>query len=69
MKEEKHLNEKIALLERELATLTDELEGMRASLKNLEDLKLEIKGLKLFLGREHPEFKTQFPEIMQKIEG
>jgi len=67
LKEERILKEKINLLEKELITLTEKLEEMSAALKDIEDLKLEIKGLKLFLGREHPDFKVKFPEIMQKI--
>jgi hypothetical protein len=67
VKEEKASKEKINLIEKELATLTEQLEKMNASLREMEDLKLEIKGLKLFLGRVHPEFKSKFPEIMTKI--
>ena len=67
MKEERASKERINLLEKELATLTDKLEETSASLKEMEDLKLEIKGLKLFLGRTYPEFKSKFPEIMKKI--
>ena len=60
-------NEKIDLIEKELATLTDRVEEISLSLREIRDLKLEIKGIKVFLGRMHPEFKNQFPEIMQKI--
>lgn len=67
MKEEKYFQEKVALIEKELATLTERVEGINSALKETEDLKLEIKGLKLFLGRVHPEFKGQFPEIVKKI--
>lgn len=67
MKEEKVSKEKINLFEKELTTLTERLDKTNASLKEMEDLKLEIKGLKLFLGRIHPEFKSKFPEIMTKI--
>ena len=67
MKEERLLKEKLDLIEKELITLTEKIEEMSATLKELEDLKLEIKGLKVFLGREHPEFKGKFPGIMQKI--
>ena len=67
MKEERASKERINLLEKELATLTEKLEETSASLKEMEDLKLEIKGLKLFLGRTYPEFKSKFPEIMKKI--
>jgi hypothetical protein len=67
LKEEKGLKEKINLIEKELVMLTDKLEETSALLKEIEDLKLEIKGLKLFLGRAYPEFKSKFPEIMKKI--
>ena len=67
MKEEKALREKFNLLERELETLTERIEEMNVPLKEIEDLKLELKGLKLFLGRIYPEFKNEFPEIMKKI--
>ncbi len=69
MKEERHFKEKIALIEKELATITESLEEIHTAMKDLEDIGLELKGLKLFMGRAHPEFKTQFLEIMQKIKG
>jgi hypothetical protein len=69
MKEEKHLKEKTVLIEKELATITESLERLGAALKDVEELKLEIKGLKLFLGRIHPDFKNQYLEIMKKIKG
>lgn len=67
MKEEILLKERINLLEKELVTLTEKLETINGALKDVDDLKQEIRGLKLFLGRVHPEFKDKFPEIMQKI--
>ena len=67
MKEETSLNEKIRILEKEIATLTEKLDEMSRDLKEIGDLKNEIKGLKLFFGRIHPEFKTKFPEIMEKV--
>jgi hypothetical protein len=51
MNQEKHFKEKIALIEKELATITDLADELSAALKDLEDLKLELKGLKVFLGR------------------
>ena len=67
MKEEIILEEKIKLLERELVTLTEKLEAVNTALKEIGDLKNEIKGLKVFIGRAYPEFKSKFPEIMQKV--
>ena len=67
MKEETALNDKIRILEKEIGTLTEKLDAMSKDLEEISDLKSEIKGLKLFLGRIHPEFKTKFPEIMEKV--
>lgn len=61
------MKDKTKLLEKELATLTDQIESLNKKLEEVKDLKDEIKGLKLFLGRVYPEFKTWFPEIMQKV--
>jgi hypothetical protein len=61
------VKDKTKLLEKELATLTDQIESMNKKLEEVKDIKDEIKGLKLFLGRVYPEFKTWFPEIMQKV--
>jgi hypothetical protein len=67
MKEGKSLKEKMALLEKELATVSNELDKTRAGLKDLEDIKLELKGLNLFMGRVHPQFKAQFLGVMRNI--
>jgi hypothetical protein len=67
LKEEIALNEKIRILEKEIGTLTEKLDAMSSDLKEISDLKNEIKGLKLFFSRIHPEFKTKFPGIMEKI--
>lgn len=67
MKEEILMKEKMKLIEKEMGTLTDKLEKLSKDMKEIEDLKCDLKGLKLFLGRVHPDFKTKFPEIMQKV--
>ena len=67
VKEEKILEERLKLIEKELETLADKLDTTNKALKEIDDLKNEIKGLKLFLGRVHPAFKTKLPEIMQKV--
>ena len=67
MKKEKILEERLKLIEKELGTLADKLDTTNKALKEIDDLKNEIKGLKLFLGRVHPSFKTKLPEIMQKV--
>lgn len=61
------LKEKLSLVEQELKTLTDKVTKLQENLKEIDDLKSEIKGLKIFLGRVHPEFKSQFPDILKKL--
>lgn len=58
MNQEKQIREKIALIEKELATVTELADKLCDALREVEDLKLELKGLKVFLGRMHPEFKA-----------
>jgi hypothetical protein len=67
LKKEIMPHDKTKLLEKELATLTEKLEAVHKDLQETKELRNEIKGLKLFLGRVYPEFKTWFPEIMQKV--
>ena len=67
MKEEIILNEKIGLVEREIRTLAERLAGLEKSLKALGDLEKEMKAIKLFLGRHYPEFKKEYPAIIEKV--
>ncbi|MBI5211963.1 MAG: hypothetical protein HY957_01140 [Nitrospirae bacterium] len=67
MKEIIALQERLSLMDQELKTLADKATKLELSLKEVDDLKLEIKGLKVFLGRVHPEFKAQFPDIVKKL--
>lgn len=69
MKEEKYFKERLSLLEKEISTLTEKFDSLNSALKELEELKQEIKGIKLFLGRVHPDFKSQFPDIVKKLKG
>lgn len=62
------LQEKIGLLEKELKTLTDKVSKLEERLKEFEDMDIDLKGLKIFLGRIYPEFKSQFPEIIRKLQ-
>lgn len=61
------LQERLALIEQEIKTLTDKITKLEGRLKEVEDLKSEIKGLKIFLGRVHPDFKSQLPDILKKL--
>ncbi len=66
------LQERLDLVEQELKTLAEKTvsltERLEESLREADDLKLEIKGLKIFLGRMNPDFKLQFPEILKKLD-
>lgn len=59
--------EKATLVEQELKTLTEKIDKLEESVRDLKDLQLEIKGLKVFLGRVYPDFKTGFPDIIRKL--
>ncbi len=67
MKEEIALKEKLKLLEQELVTLVDKLSEIEGRFDDLDDLKDEMKAIKLFLGREYPDFKSKFPELLKKV--
>jgi hypothetical protein len=67
MKEEIQLKEKIKLLEQELITLTEKIDASQKAIRDIADLQKDIQGLKLFLGRAYPDFKTKYPEIIRKI--
>lgn len=61
------LQERLNLAEQELKTLTEKIDKIEGCLKEMDDLKLEMKGLKIFLGRIHPDFKSQMPDIIKKL--
>jgi predicted nucleic acid-binding Zn-ribbon protein len=67
MAQEKTIEEKLKLLEREISTIAEELDKIGASLQDIEDLKTEMKALKLCLNRHMPEFKKEFPGILKKL--
>ncbi len=67
MKNGKIAEENLRLIKQELMTITTKLDEFCSLEKDFKDLKLEIKGLKLFMGRVHPEFKEQFPSVMKKM--
>jgi len=61
--------ENLHIIKQELITVTEKLDELCCMERDVQDLKLEIKGLKLFLGKAFPEFKDQFPNIMKKLSG
>jgi hypothetical protein len=67
MKEEIALKEKLKLLEQELVTLVDKLSEIEGRFNDLDDLKDEMKAIKLFLSKEYPDFKSKFPELLKKV--
>lgn len=67
IKDELILRDKLDLLEKELAAAADRIEELAKKLGEVEDLKTEIKALKLYLGRVYPDFKKDFPPILKKL--
>ncbi|HCC68375.1 MAG TPA: hypothetical protein DEP99_00590 [Nitrospiraceae bacterium] len=63
------LKERLDLLEKELNTLSETSVDISKLKEAIDDLNLEIKGLKVFLVRTYPEFKREFPEIIKKLNG
>ncbi len=62
------MQERLRLIDQELKTFADKVVRLESCLKKMDDLNLEMKGLKVFLGRIYPEFKTQFPDIIKKLQ-
>ena len=67
MKEEIVTREALGLLQKEIATLTDKLSACEKALRDMEDMESELKAIKLFLGRRYPEFRKEYPEIIEKV--
>ncbi len=63
------LKERLDLIEGEVTILSEKLDEVDDIKKVLKDIQTEIKGMKLFFSRAHPEFKKQFPEIIKKLKG
>ncbi len=61
------LQERLTLVEQELKTLTEKIDKVAKAAAQTDDLKEEIRALKVFISRVHPDFKSQFPEIVKKI--
>jgi len=61
--------ERLKVQERALANLADSQKKYEAEVsEEIGDIQVELKALKLFLARNVPEFKKQFPEIHRKLE-
>ena len=60
--------ERVKILEKAVANLGDTLKKRDCEYEEeLHDIFTELKALKLFLSRNVPEFKKQFPEIQRKV--
>jgi hypothetical protein len=64
---DKSYEEKLKLLEQEMSTITEGLDRTGAALREVEDLKMEIRALKVFLEKHHPEILRELPGIIRKL--
>ncbi|MEJ2314615.1 MAG: hypothetical protein P8Y85_07535 [Nitrospirota bacterium] len=67
MREEKIVQERLKLIERELSTLSEALDRLERKVSDLGDLRDEIKALKMCLVKLQPAFKDEFLEAMKKV--
>ena len=62
------LADRVALLEQEITTLTDEALALRrAHRADLDEMKLEIETLKLFLSARHDGFWPTYSELRHQV--
>jgi hypothetical protein len=60
--------ERLKIQEKALSNLADSMKRHEVeAAEEIQDIFAELKALKLFLARNMPEFKKQFPEIQRKI--
>lgn len=60
--------ERLKIQEKALSNLADSLKRHEIeTVQEIKDLQAELKALMLFLARNNPEFKKQFPEIQGKV--
>jgi len=60
--------DRIKIQEKALSDLADALRRHDTECAgDLREIQDELKALKLFLARNNPEFKKQFPEIRRKV--
>jgi hypothetical protein len=60
---------RLKIQEKALSNLADSQKKLEAEVgEEIHDIMVELKALKLFLSRNIPEFKKQFPEIQRKLE-
>jgi hypothetical protein len=60
--------ERLKIQEKALSNLADSLKKHKIeTVEEIKDIQAELKALMLFLARNNPEFKKQFPEIQGKV--
>jgi hypothetical protein len=60
--------ERVRILERAVGNMGDSIKKQGLAVdEEIAEIQAELKALKLFLGRNMPEFKKQFPEIRRKV--
>lgn len=60
--------ERLKIQEKALSNLADTLKKHESEVdEEIGDILSELKALKMFLSRNIPEFKKQFPEIQRKV--
>ena len=60
--------ERLKIQEKAVSNLADSLKKHEVvTVEEIKDIQAELKALKLFLTRNIPEFKKQFPEIQGKV--
>jgi ABC-type iron transport system FetAB ATPase subunit len=60
--------ERLKIQEQALSNLADSLKRHEVkTVEEIKDIQAELKALMLFLARNIPEFKKQFPEIQKKV--
>ena len=65
---ENEVAELLNIQEKALSNLADTVEVRMFHINDkINDIELELKALKLFLTRNVPDFKSQFPEIQKKV--
>jgi hypothetical protein len=67
-KSENSMMERLKIQEKALSNLADVLKKNEIeTAEEIKDIQAELKALMLFLARNIPEFKKQFPEIQRKV--
>ncbi len=63
-------SERVKIQEKALQDLADRVEKRQAEIEEeMQDVLEELKALKMFLSRQMPDFKTQYPDIRKKIKA